>query len=220
MVPAGGAGVFKGSADDILKASIHGAMRQQPAVKEKPAGARPTHTIMRLIERVFGRPAASKTASAAFLLKGLARPSVGPAQRNPGLAAPWGLRTEDRAQWTRNWRGRSAGMAPDVAAPELRGLAGRFRGHCALEAHEVRWPGMAAAVKQHSVSANWGQSMPPGEAFSRVKIDEQLRDVGWNLTDDRPHPVAAISEVAEAVPPPISILRPAPRCVRAGSGRA
>jgi hypothetical protein len=25
--------------------------------------------------------------------------------------------------------------------------------------------------------------MPPGEAFSRVKIDEQLRDVGWNLMD-------------------------------------
>ena len=44
---------------------------------------------MGLIERVFGRPAASKTASAAFLLKGLARPSGGPAQRNPGLAAPW-----------------------------------------------------------------------------------------------------------------------------------
>ena len=109
-----------------------------------------------------------------------------PAQRDLGLAAPW-LRTEDRAQWTRNWRGRSAGMAPDVAAPELRGSDGRFRGHRALEVHEVRWPGMAAAVKQQSVSAKLGQSMPPGEAFSRVKIDEQLRDVGWNLTDDRPH---------------------------------
>jgi type I restriction enzyme R subunit len=27
--------------------------------------------------------------------------------------------------------------------------------------------------------------MPSGEAFSRVKIDEQLRDVGWNMTDGR-----------------------------------
>jgi type I restriction enzyme, R subunit len=27
--------------------------------------------------------------------------------------------------------------------------------------------------------------MSPGEAFSRVKIDAQLKDVGWNLTDGR-----------------------------------
>ena len=27
--------------------------------------------------------------------------------------------------------------------------------------------------------------MSDGEAFSRVKIDAQLKDVGWNLTDGR-----------------------------------
>ena len=42
--------------------------------------------------------------------------------------------------------------------------------------------GRASSIRYQRIE---GQSIPPGEAFSRVKIDEQLRDVGWNLTDGR-----------------------------------
>ena len=41
VIPAGGAGIGQGSADNILKAGIHGAMRPWLGAKEKPAGARP-----------------------------------------------------------------------------------------------------------------------------------------------------------------------------------
>jgi len=39
MIPADGAGVLQRSADDILKASIHGAMRPWYGAKGKPHGS-------------------------------------------------------------------------------------------------------------------------------------------------------------------------------------
>jgi hypothetical protein len=53
VIPAGGAGVFKGLADDILKASIHGAMRPWYGAKEKSSVTEDRRSITGLIKRLL-----------------------------------------------------------------------------------------------------------------------------------------------------------------------